>query len=71
MVHGSADAIFTADLMNRIDLPGVEEDAFRKCRFAAVNVGRDADIPDPVHRNFSRNNRKESNLWPNPGAFRP
>ena len=34
--------------MNRIDLPSVEEDAFRKCRFAAVNVGRDADIPDPI-----------------------
>ena len=45
-VHLGADAVLTLHLVNGVDTRRVIEDAFGQRRLAAIDVGRDADVPD-------------------------
>ena len=49
-VHGGADAVLAADLVNLADAAGVEEHALRQRGLAAVNVRRDANVAQPLYR---------------------
>jgi hypothetical protein len=47
-VHGGADAVLALHLVNGPDAPGVEEDPFGQRGLARIDVGADADVPDPA-----------------------
>jgi len=44
-IHGGADAILAVDLVDRVYLIAVEQDAFGKRRLAGIDVGADSDVP--------------------------
>ena len=45
-VHGGTDLVLAADLVDRVNLPGVIEDALGQGRLARVDVRTDADVSD-------------------------
>ena len=48
VVHGGADAVFTFDVVDRMDFLGVEQDPLRQGSLAGVDVGGDTDVADPL-----------------------
>ena len=43
-VHRGAHAVLAVDLVDRVDLVAIEEDALRQRRFAGIDVRADADV---------------------------
>ena len=46
VVHGRADAVLALDVVDRVDLLGVEQDPLGERGLARVDVGRDPDVAD-------------------------
>ena len=62
--HAKRITLFSFGLLQPLSIPlSPANHAFSSCRTHWLNALRRSSTSGPVHRNFSRNNRKESNLY--------